>query len=182
MFCHIVALYVRLKLIQCSETSTFTAQLDQVWLLETRSINYSPLTQIFCSVGDRFSIGQPVFVRRRRGRRLETEENSLMWNLNAQLVKDDHMTVFQMLIHGVISNWSACRMEPGLWLVDSVRGYCIHAHSVVISVLADLLMLTCSACLPGSLTSPLFGSFGIYLFLSRFSCYIWWAVAFCDNF
>jgi len=36
------------------------------------------------------------------------------------------------------------------WLMGSVRGYHIHTHSVVISVLADLLMLTCSACLLGS--------------------------------
>lgn len=105
-----------------------------------------------------------------RGSRAEMKEDSLMWNLNAQLVEDHHMTAFEMLIHGVISNWPACRMEPGLWLVDSVRGYRMHTHSGVISVLADLLMLTCSACLLGSLTSPLFVLFGnFYLLPSWFS-------------
>lgn len=83
---------------------------------------------------------------------LYIEENSLMWKLNTQLVKADHMTTFQALMYGVCPDWLLCRMEdrPRLASSECMRLPHTQTHSVVISVLADLLMLTCSACLLGS--------------------------------
>lgn len=104
------------------------------------------------------------------------KENSLMCKLNIQLVKGDHVTIFKLLMYGAFLNWLACRMENPQRLAG--RG-CMrllhthtHPHSIVISVLADLLMLTCSACLLGSWGSILslscFFPFVIYSFLSFF--------------
>lgn len=78
--------------------------------------------------------------------------NSLMWKLNTQLVKADHMTTFELLMYGVCPDWLLCRMEnpPRLASSECMRLPHTQIHSVVISVLADLLMLTCSACLLGS--------------------------------
>lgn len=83
---------------------------------------------------------------------LYIEENSLMWKLNTQLVKADHMTTFQPLMYGVCPDWLLCRMEdrPQFASSECMRLPHTQTHSVVISVLADLLMLTCSACLLGS--------------------------------
>lgn len=94
-----------------------------------------------------------------------------MWKLNTQLVKDDHMTRFEMLMYGVFFDWLTCRVEnpPRLASSGCMRLPHTHTHGVVISVLADLLMLTCSACLLGSWGSILCLSFSVCLFLSHFS-------------
>ncbi len=66
--------------------------------------------------------------------------------------KADHVTIFIMLMYGVFFDWLLCRTEnrPRLASSEYMRVAHTHTHGVVISVLADLLMLTCSACLLGS--------------------------------
>lgn len=91
----------------------------------------------------------------------------------------DHICTWMYV---VLFDWLLCRMEYPLRLVSSecMRLPHTHTHSVVISVLADLLMLTCSACLLGSwccirrlslslLLSPPFLSHSFLSFLSTLS-------------
>lgn len=70
-----------------------------------------------------------------------------MWNLKTQLVRANHMSIFEMLMYGDLF---MCKMENTTLLASSECMRLPQTHSVVISVLADLLMLTCSACLLGS--------------------------------
>ena len=46
-----------------------------------------------------------------------------MWKLKTQLVNAGHVTVFEMLMYGVVFDWLVCRMEnpPGL-----ASGMCVR--------------------------------------------------------
>ncbi len=80
-----------------------------------------------------------------------------------------------MLMYGVFFDWLLCRTEnrPRLASSEYMRVAHTHTHSVVISVLADLLMLTCSACLLGSWCCilSLSLSFSLSLIHSFLSCF-----------
>lgn len=133
-----------------------------------------------------FSSSQYVLVQRvkERGRDKHTEDNSLMWKLETAGKSSPCDYVWNADVWSLFWFVSVSEGESTMIGYDgSAWGFHTHTRGVVISVLADLLMLTCSACLLGSWGSILYLSPSVCLSVSAICLsFITFCFIFCCQF